>query len=173
MAVLRVDAREFALYHHRLAQQHRPVLLRGIRAGAQRVVSYMIERTRKAPPANPGGIGGGGAVNTGEFVRRWKAHPLSDGAVVTNDDPKGPVIEHGRRAGKAPPLEMIATWALRRLGLSEEESKRVAFPIAMAIRRRGLLGRKIMTAPEAQTRIEYLVRNEMIHELDRELRRRP
>lgn len=173
MAVLRVNSREYARYHHRLAQQLRPVLLRGIRSGARRVVSLMIERTRTAPPANPAGIGEGGAVNTGEFVRRWKSLPLPDGAVVTNDDPKGPIIEHGRRPGKSPPLEVIATWALRRLGLDEKEARRAAYPIAMAIRKRGLLGRKILTAHEAQTRIEYLVRNEMIHEIERELAKRP
>jgi len=173
MAVLRMDARQFARYQHRLAKNFRRVLLRGVHAGAQRAVAYMVERTRTAPPANPGGVGEGGAVNTGDFVRRWRMRALPDGAVVTNDDPKGPHIEHGRRPGKMPPIAAIAAWAFRRLGLSVEEAKRAAYPMALAIARRGLLPRQIMTSQDAQDRILYLVREEMIHEIDRELSRKP
>jgi hypothetical protein len=173
MAVLRMDPKQFALYQHKLAQRFTPILLRGVQAGAQRVVALMIERTTSAPPANPAGIGGGGAVNTGDFRRRWRARPLPDGAVVTNDHPASPTIEHGRRPGKRPPRDPIAQWARRRLGLSETEAMSVAFLVARAIGRRGLIGRKIMTAPEAQTRIEWLIRNEIIHEINLELKRRP
>ena len=169
MAVLRMNSREFAAYQHRLASNFKAVLVRGVQAGAQRVVSYLIDRTRQAPPANPAGVGEGGAVNTGEFVRRWKARPLSDGAVVTNDYGPGPTIEHGRRPGRAPPREALIVWAIRRLGLSREEAEAAVYPIQQAIKRRGLIGRKILTAPEAQARIEHIVREEIIHEIQRDL----
>lgn len=173
MAVLRMDPKQFAAYQHKLAQRFKPILLRGVQAGAQRVVAFMIQRTNTAPPANPAGVGGGGAVNTGDYRRRWRARPLPDGAVVTNDHPAAVVIEHGRRPGKAPPRDPIAQWARRRLGLSEEEAASVAHVIARAIGRRGLIGRKIMTAPDAQTRIEWLIRDEIVREINRELARRP
>lgn len=124
MAVLRMNSKEFAQYHQRLAQKFKPTLLRGIRSGAQRAVQFLIEQTRLAPPANPAGIGSGGAVNTGAFIREWRSQATSDGAVVTNRNGYGPIIEHGRRAGaKMPPKQAIVEWIKRRLLTSSPKKK--------------------------------------------------
>lgn len=172
MPVLKMNASQFARFHAALAQGFQPALLRGLQAGAQRAVAYLVDRTGIVPPANPNGIGSGGAVNTGDFRRRWRARPMPDGVVISNDHPAGDVIEHGRRPGKMPPREPIARWAQRRLGVPSAEADRLGYVIARAIGDRGLIGRKILTAPEAQNRIAELVTREMIFELEREMKKR-
>lgn len=238
-----LNAKQFAEYHRRLADKFRPTVLRGVRAGAARAVGYLVARTREAPPANPAGKGSGGAVNTGAFVRRWRAIPLPDGAALVNDSPYGPIIEDGRRRGsKFPPRDALIAWIRRKLlaqpkrrrfgpgesrearrdrtekkrlesrirqfgredprqgprkpekfgpqrrsrpnpkAKPKERSRRAAsldtqaarlyFPIARAISRRGLLGRKILTAPTAKEEILRMVTREVAAEINREMGRR-
>lgn len=230
MAVLRMNSQEFAQYHRKLAQKFKPTLLRGIRAGAQRAVAILVDETRTATPMNPAGIGTGGAVNTGAFIRDWKSQPLPDGAVITNRRPYGPIQEWGRRIGaKMPPKQAIIEWIKRRIlapaakkkprkpprltsadarrkkadevRLSnqkkrlvdgeqhgpklppkygpvrpsqrvrnlETEAERLSYVIRRAIKRRGLLGRRIMTGDNSMRRVREVVRKEMIHEINREL----
>lgn len=172
MAVLRLNSAEFARYHRQLAERFRPTLVRGVHSGAARAVAHLVQATREAPPANPAGIGTGGAVNTGRFVGNWRWQGLADGAVITNATTGyGPIIEHGRRPGEFPPLAAIAAWAMRRLRLTEREAKRAAFPIARAIARRGLLPRRILA--NSSDTILRLCTEEVIHEMERELRRPP
>lgn len=144
MAVLRMNSKEFAQYHRRLANQFKPTLLRGIRSGAQRAVAYLVEQTRLAPPANPAGIGSGGAVNTGAFIREWRSMPTSDGAVVINRKPYGPIIDGGRRPGaKMPPKQAIVEWIKRRLLTSKPKKKTgKAGPRTITDKQRELADRK-------------------------------
>lgn len=233
-----LNAKQFAAYHSRLAEQLKPTILRGMRAGAARAVGYLVQRTREAPPANPSGVGTGGAVNTGNFARRWRVTPLPDGVALVNDSPYGPVIEEGRRPGKFPPKAELIAWIKRRLlvkpkptgtkrssgqrGRSEqdrakaaekrlaadiarvgrkdpmlgprrpqkpapppkrrrgvrkvystdEQAARLYFPIARAIARRGLIGRKILTAPTAQDEILGMVTREVAVEIGRSMAKR-
>lgn len=184
-----LDSKQFAAYHARLAEQFRPTVLRGVRAGAARAVGYLVERTRTAPPANPAGIGSGGAVNTGNLARRWRKVDLPDGAALTNDAPYSPVVDGGRRAGsKFPPKAALIAWIMRKLLTSPAKGKgkrkggtsasrlqqaaRLYYPIARAIARRGLIARRIVSAPEAQTEIMRMVTMEVGAELAREHGRR-
>jgi len=165
-----LNSREFARYHQRLAQEFNATIMRGVRAGAARAVGYLVERTRTAPPANPSGIGTGGAVNTGSFIRRWRSVPTPTGADLLNDKGYGPIIERGRRpGGKMVPREALIPWIRRRLGVSAKEAARAYFPIARAIKRRGLFARQILTAVPAQQMILEMVRREVVEELNREL----
>lgn len=174
MPVLRMDARQFASYHKRLAQQFKPAVMRGVRAGAARCVTYLVEQTRGAASANPAGKGTGGAVNSGSFLRLWRSFPLPDGALVTNTSPYGPIIEYGRRPGaKMPPLLAIGLWLQRRLGLSAADARSRAFLVARAIKRRGLIGRRIMTSDASRQRQLELIHAEVVHELNKELNRHP
>jgi hypothetical protein len=169
MAVLRMNAREFAKYHRRLAENLRPTLMRGVRSGAQRAISYLIDQTRKAPPANPGGIGSGGAVNTGAFIRGWRSFALPDGAVIKNIEAHGPIVDGGRRPGKFPPRWALVPWIMRRLKKSKAEAEALYYPIAKAIASRGLIARQILSGDMSQRYIAKLVREEILHEIDREL----
>ena len=50
----------------------------------------------------------------------------------------GEVIELGRRPGSAmPPVEPLALWAIRKLGVDEDESMNIGFAIAKSIARYG------------------------------------
>lgn len=116
---------------------------KGLLSGAMRCLPLIQDATRDAPPANPQGIGVGGAVNTGNYLQSWRVTPIPGGVSLHNIAPYSGVIEFGRRRGKFPPLNAIAKWAQRRLGLDEKEAKRAAYPIALAIKRRGLEPRRV------------------------------
>ena len=117
---------------------------KGALAGAYRAIPIIHKAVGAAPPANPRGIGVGGAVNTGFYKRAWKAERTAEGARVYNTAPYASIIESGRRPGKMPPLETIVRWAMRRMTISEKEARRIAYPIALAIKKRGLTGRKVL-----------------------------
>lgn len=170
MALLKLNAKQFARYHKSLAHRFKPTLLRGIHAGAQRAIPYLVDATRTAKPASE--HGSTGAANTGYFINRWRVLRTKDGAIIKNVTPYGPVIDGGRRRGaKMPPLKPLIAWLRRRLGKSAEEAKRMAYPVARAIARRGLKARKILTSREARQKILDLVKEETIHEIERELSR--
>lgn len=172
-----LSSKEFAAYHARLAAQLRPTIIRGVHSGAARAVGFLVQRTRAAPPANPGGVGSGGAVNTGGFIRRWKSVRLPDGAELVNDSPYAGIVDpdaqYGRRPGsKFPPKDALIAWIKRRLSVSQAVAERLYFPIARAIARRGLLGRRILHDPEAKRAILDYVRADVRRELDKELAKR-
>ena len=88
--------------------------------------------------------------------------------------PYASIIETGRRKGAKMPKIMengtpgpIVRWAQRRLGMSQKEAQSVAFVISRAIKRRGLVPRKVME--RALPEVERLVREEKLHELDLEM----
>lgn len=231
-----LNSKEFARYHARLAANFKPTLLRGVRSGAARSIPYLVDRTRTAPPANPAGIGTGGAVNTGALARGWRWVATPEGADILNPEPHGPVVDGGRRPGKFPPKDALVAWIKRRLLTSEPprrrrrvqgprtasdreraeadkqrrlrsaiqravagddarpqrperpdrepakrssrsqmtdaQAERKYFPIARAIARRGLLPRRILRADEPRRRILDFVRQETIHEINREQAKR-
>jgi hypothetical protein len=140
---------------------------RGAIKGALRAVQTLVQATGQAGPANPGNKGSGGAVNTGHYKRSWKWEALSDGARVYNTAPYASIIEMGRRPGRFPPITLIQKWAQRRLGLSLKEAKAAAFPIARAIAKRGLIGRKVMA--NAMPKVEKDFLEEVEKELAKEL----
>jgi hypothetical protein len=119
-----LNSKQFALYHQRLVERFQPTVLRGVHAGAQRAVAYLVERTRLARPANPSGIGSGGAVDTGAFIRGWRVLKNADGATIVNAVPHAPVVNYGRRPGsKMPPRAPLIAWIKRRL-LTKSPTKR-------------------------------------------------
>lgn len=139
---------------------------RGTMRAALRAIPELHKATGNAPPGNPSGVGTGGAVNTGFYKRAWKAEALPDGARLYNASKYGGVIEGGRRPGsRFPPLDAIRDWAQRRLGLSKKEAASAAYPIAKAIARRGLIGRKVLG------RVLPLLPKFLAEEVDKELKR--
>lgn len=140
--------------------------VKGVRRGAFRAVAMLHQFTGQAPPANPGGIGSGGAVNTAFYKRAWKQQALPDGARVYNAAPYAGVIEYGRRPGSFPPKEPIVRWIQRRLGKSEKEARRLSFIVRRAIAVRGLLPRLVLTGAQNQAAIRKAFNDEVIKELD-------
>jgi hypothetical protein len=149
-----------------------PLAHHGIRNGllsaAQRARVMVVEATRTAPPANPSGIGKGGAVNTGAFLRAWKSEvvPNREAIHIFNQAPYAGVIEYGRRAGATPPpVEAIARWAQRRFRMPYDRARGLAFGIAKRIGRRGLKGRFILTSPQMQMQLADMFVEEIRAEL--------
>lgn len=164
MPVLRLTMDGLVQHQLALGREYIAAARRGTLSGAMRSLALLQQRTRSALPANPGGKGSGGAVNTGFLVRAWKADPTDDGALLHNQAPYSGYVETGRAPGKAPPIEPIVRWAQRRLRLKEEDARGIARRIAWAIGRRGLRGRYIMrdTMPE----ILAVMREEVMRELE-------
>lgn len=84
-----------------------------------------------------------GIVDRGTYKQRFKARRTRLGAILRNDAPHAAVIEFGRRPGATPPpVDVIAKWVRRKLGIKGKGSRarirQVAFLIARAIGRRGL-----------------------------------
>jgi len=166
--ILRFTLTEWAKYQTQLGPRLFSAGKRGLVSAAARSIPILQGRTRTAPPANPGGVGIGGAVDIGSFLGAWRSQLIEGGAEVRNDAPYSAVIEGGRRAGAAmPPRKVMAEWAQRRLGLSAAEAKRIAFVLARAIARRGLKPRKILK--DAIPAIRTAAREEMDREIQREL----
>ncbi len=157
---------EFARLLERVAATEAPAALhRGVVSGAMRSIPILQQRTREASPANPSGVGSGGAFNYGDYLRAWKSVPTADGARVFNDRPYAAIIELGRRAGaRRPPAEAIAHWAQRRLGVSKDEARRLAFQVSRAIGQRGLAPRLVLS--NALPDIGDAVREEIVRELE-------
>jgi hypothetical protein len=180
---------QFAKSRERLAQQFWPTVQRGILSGAMRCIPEMHARTADAPPANPSGIGAGGAVNTGRYKGAWQAVRIDGGARLYNSAPYAGVIEYGARPLGArgprlqrvvvkgqnarplsPRMEALKRWVELKLHVSKEESRSVAFLVGRAIARRGLLPRRVMTGEGQIARLTSLVLGEVRHEIDEAIR---
>lgn len=171
MAVLRMTVERWQRYHAQLGERYHAAALLGIRSAGHRIVALMVQRTREAKPASPNGAVG--AVNTGGLARGWTSMKIDDGVRVLNPKQHSPIAEYGRRPGVLPPIKVIERWLIRRVGLTKREAREAAWPVAMAIKARGLLGREILTGPEAEAQIEGILDAEVRHELDRALAEPP
>ena len=133
------------------------------------VKTIVEQQTDKAPRASANGSAG--AVDTGNYKRSWKVSRATidniRGVLITNSAAYMAVIERGRGLGKrAPPRDVIARWAQRRLGLPYKEAQRAAWPIARAIARRGLYARRVMTGNPARNAYRNAMRDHMGAALD-------
>lgn len=114
----------------------------GLLAGGMRCIPILQRATRNAPPASDNGSPG--AFDTGNAHARFTASLIPKGVRVQNDAAYFGVIDGGRRKNsRTPPLDVIKRWSMRKMGLSEEEAKAAAWPIARAIGKRGLEARNI------------------------------
>jgi len=108
-----------------------------MRVTMDRIVRRLEAEIVKRTPAGIGGSAGlrgsiaGEVATLGRVVTGTVGTPLEYGEVV----------EMGRRPGKAfPPVDPIALWARRKLGVSEKESRGVGFAIARKIAIHGFEG---------------------------------
>lgn len=124
MAIV-LDSKRFAEFHVKLAARFKPAVMRGVRAGAARAIPYLVDRVRNAIPANPGGKGSGGAVNTGALARGFRVLAEPEGAAIVNRVPYAANVDGGRRpGGKFPPRDALIPWIKRKLLTKPKEKKR-------------------------------------------------
>jgi hypothetical protein len=180
---------QWAKSRKRLADTFMPTINAGILSGVMRCLPHQQERTRTAPPANPAGIGSGGAVNTGAYLRSWQVTPLANGARLGNSSPYSGIIENGARpmgararmvrgTGSAtkrrtisPRMRALQRWVELRLHVPKGESRQVAFLVGRAIARRGLVGRHVLTGDDNVRVLTEIVLGEVQHEIDAALTR--
>ena len=145
-------------------------VVRGIHSGVMRSVAIVHQSVDHAMPASPRGAIG--AVDTGGYKLRWRFRLTKTGGAVYNDHPAADVIERGRRPGsRPPPVNAIKQWAKRRIGLSEAEAEKAKWPISMAIAKRGLVGRRVLTNPSTKASITRVVMEEVRASIREALRR--
>lgn len=104
-------------------------------------------------------------VDRGGYRQSFKFDDTHDGAVAYNFAPYAPIIEYGRRPGqKAPPLEVIVAWVLRK-GIAGKgknalrAARGIAYAIARQIKRRGLPA--LMILQHAAVGIDEEIRKEI------------
>lgn len=113
---------------------------------AKHAESIVTSATRNAPPASPNG--GTGAVNYERYLKAWNAKVMTiagmTGVFISNTRVYAPNIDYGRNPGRMPPISAIARWATKKFGIPYAEAKKIAWPIAKVIARRGLLPRGVL-----------------------------
>ncbi len=148
----------FATYVRKFARWPRMnerAVYRGLLEAAQDAKRTLEAVTRHAPPASANGKMG--AVATGQYLKAWRTKRIKRantmGVLISNNMKHAWFVEFGRfPSHKRPPLKAIAAWAQVRLGYSYQEAKRVAWPIANAIKRRGLKARHVLTGDYTKQR---------------------
>lgn len=158
----------------RFAQLERRIpslLTRAIKMIKPQAVAVVQDETNKAIPTDPLGLNLGGAVATGAYRKNWRAQEATlnaqRGVLVFNTVKYAPNVEQGRGAGKRmPPRDAIAKWAMVKFGVTPSHAKRIAFPIARAIGRRGLRARKVLTGATTTTRFEAICANSLQQALE-------
>ena len=169
MATIRVELPQIAALMERLGDKAHEAASKGVLSAANRARTIMERAVLRAPPASAKGTQG--ATNTRHYLRSWKARrEIQNGnlglLVYTAGAPYAGVIEYGRHVGaKEPPIEPIARWAQRKLGLPYAEARKAAFAISRSIKRRGLRPRKVLTGPDTQKELIEAFQSEILFEL--------
>ena len=146
MAV-KIPIRDLPKYMQELGDSFGPAILAGLTSAATMSVSRLAAETKRK-----------GVFNTGAMFAAWNfsravsTGPVSAKVKVYNDKGYSGVMELGRRAGRKLPWlrdkpvqeQPLYLWAKSKLGLSDEEAARAAWPLAWAIKRKGIKGRRVM-----------------------------
>lgn len=149
---------------------HNGAVIRGIHSGIMSAIPIVHRSVDNAMPASPNGVAG--AMDTGDYKRRWQFDLTKTGGRIFNNHPAADVIERGRKAGrKPPPFAVIKAWAQRRLGLTAAQAEIAKYPLSKAIGKRGLTGRRVLTNPGTKDAITRSVLNEMKREVNEALKR--
>ena len=134
--------RDFGKFHKRLAKEHARAFEAGEKAGARFVLQHLRMRTialRK--------------VASGALLQGWRSERKRRGLVrFDNAAPHHVFVERGRLPGTLPPVGVIEAWALRKLGRPG-----LGWPIAVAIKRRGIKPAPIMNAPGFPSRARQIM----------------
>ncbi len=159
---------------------------RGLRAVEFFAVATMRYAVMSAPPTSvanmqsrrknaPAIVAKPGAIATGAYRDDWRAKRRTQngsiGVLVYNTKIYAPNIEYGRRPGRMPPVTAIRKWLQVKFSLPYRRAKRLAWPIAGAIKKNGIRGRKIMTAERTEVSFRYHMEETAVKAQTRALRR--
>lgn len=144
---IKIPIRDLPKYMQELGDSFGPAILAGLTSAAAFSVSRLVMETDRKNVVDKGRYKAAWA-----FSRAMSTGPVSAKIRVYNDAPYSGVMELGRRAGRKAPWranvpvqeQPMYLWAKSKLGLSDEEAARAAWPLAMAIKRKGIKGRRVM-----------------------------
>lgn len=85
-------------------------------------------------------------IDRKRYLNGWTVvSPRWGSIAVSNKQPYAQAIETGRARGATPPpVRAIQAWAVRKLGVTREQSKSVAIAVSKNISRRGLKPRHVL-----------------------------
>lgn len=102
---------------------------RQLRKSAMKVVSEAQQNIRKAPNANnTGAMSNSGKVRGKTGGLEYEAGFASQYAYY---------VEHGRKAGRMPPVKLLAEWAKKKLRVDDKRKMSVGYLVARKIARKG------------------------------------
>jgi len=144
---VKIPIRDLPKYMQELGDSFGPAILAGLTSAAAFSVSRLVMETDRKQVVNLGRY-----KAAWQFSRAMSTGPVSAKIRVYNDAPYSGVIELGRRAGRKLPWlrdkpvqeQPLYLWAKSKLGLSDEEAARAAWPLAWAIKRKVIKGRRVM-----------------------------
>lgn len=134
MGSITIKPSQLANALRREAERHRGALPQAAFAAANRLKAKMMEATDAE-----------GITDRGSYKNSFVVLRSGNSVRVANTAPHAGIIESGARphAVSKEGIEALAAWAVRKLGVSAEESERVAYAIANGIAVRGQRGRFI------------------------------
>lgn len=144
---VRIPVSDLGRYMRTLGTAFGPAVMAGLTGAAVRSVATLSDETNRKR-----------VRDTGRYLSGWGHSPamrLGEVAAsirVFNDAPYSGVIELGRRAGRKMPwlrnvpleAQPIYMWCIRQLGMTADEAKKAARPIAWSIKRKGIKGRYVV-----------------------------
>ena len=154
--------RQYINRFQKVSQLMGPAITKALNDAAPIMKSAVRASTSVAPPASA--RGGYGAVATGQLLNSWEAKVVSGnkGILISNSQVQAVIADYGRaRGARMPPLDAIQSWAQTRLGLSYEQAKKSAWPIARAIAQRGLKKRGILHSDQMNRQLMRIMEMRM------------
>jgi hypothetical protein len=121
----------FGKFYARLGAAAGPAIRRGEAEGAKTILADLRRWTVSA-----------GKFDTRAVLQGWRSRQQGLKLTIDNAAPHHVYVERGRRPGKPPPSTALEGWATRKLG-----DRRLAFPVARAIGRRGIKPTPLLTRP--------------------------
>lgn len=107
-----------------------------------------VKQPDRTPPLRQPPPGYRVPIDTGDYANSWRWEVTDEGAMVyasPNPPIKAGVIELGRRPGKGIPLDPLADWVRRKLGVKDPKKARsIAFAISVVQKRQGRPGLKVL-----------------------------
>jgi hypothetical protein len=138
----------------RQAKKFRKRMDRALYRAAQRGRRLLMQRS-------PVGVGA-------TFRSAWsEPRELPDGKLgyeVVNDSPHAAIVEYGSRP-HMPPVDAIALWVQRKFQMSEAQARKVAWAVAMSIKKNGTKPHHVAGGAEAE--LKQIVHEEVMRELRR------
>ncbi len=142
--------------------------IRGLRSAGFRGVQDIVGRIIPSRSPQP--------VDRAIYRAAWRVVDIDGGVAIENLSPHAVFIEEGVRAGNVKAgramIDALAAWAQRKGLATSGDAVKIAWAIAMSMKRRGIFGpRGLGILRElVNDRIDGFIREEVVREVEKELK---